>query len=103
MIQSAPDAVERTLRGERADMQFIQNGLFPGPSHPPGVVPGEGARLDHYARPVHILRLPAGCGIRPTKNVMTIAEKAPSGSGAPRRTTEHTLAPRLEHHAPDQR
>ena len=55
--------VERPLGRERADMQFIENRVLPAKARP-GVVPRISGGIDRLARPVHVLRLEPGSGVR---------------------------------------
>jgi hypothetical protein len=50
---------ERAARGEGADVQLVHDRLGPRPSRPAVVVPLVVERIDHPARRVHVVRVPA--------------------------------------------
>ncbi len=47
------------VAAERADVQFVEHGLIPGPAGPVGVLPCIGLRIDHHARVVNVAGLQA--------------------------------------------
>ena len=63
MVQLAADAVIGALVGEAADVEFIQDGLFPRAAAPIRVPPFVAFRIDHEAGAVDVLRLEAGRGV----------------------------------------
>jgi hypothetical protein len=75
---------EGALRGERADVQFVHDGIRPGTSAPHGLAPGVRARIDDAARFVHAIRIAArgGIGHRPGRAVLEVQQKFVARAGA---------------------
>ena len=62
MVELARGRGEGAFRGEGADVQLIEDDVVPRPARP-GLAPAIGLMVDRLARPVHVLRLEAGCRI----------------------------------------
>ena len=75
------DGFERSLRGERADMQLVEHGLGPGTRPPARIRPSEAGRVYDLARTMDVVGLIAGCGIRYREAVRQFEAVARSDTG----------------------
>ena len=63
-VIEAPDGgIESPFGGKSADMQLVDHGLMPRAAFPVRIRPGERHRIDHHARGMHILGIPARSGV----------------------------------------
>ena len=59
MVELTAQAIVGALLAERADMQLVKHRLVPRPALPVRMPPLVAARIDHQARPVHVVGLEA--------------------------------------------
>ena len=57
IVQLVDGRAERAFGRERPDVQLVDDRLLPGAAAPRPVAPLVGARIDHLARAMHVLRL----------------------------------------------
>ena len=82
MVELADRGAKRALRRKGADVQFVDDRLLPGAAAPAGVAPGIGRRIDHLARPVHILRLITRGRVRDAQAIRQHEAISRTGAGA---------------------
>src|SRR5439155_22358562 len=70
-----------TLGTEGSNVQLVDDRLGPGRGAPQRVIPGEGARIDDLARPVHALRVAARGGIGDLAHAIEPIAVAAAGAG----------------------
>ena len=63
IVQPLDGGIKRPLRGEGADVQFIDHGLFPWTTTPILIRPFERVRIDYHAWRMHVLRVVPRCRI----------------------------------------
>src|SRR5260370_27706345 len=93
MAELAYRGPKGALRRKGPDVQLVDNRLFPGAAAPAGIAPDVGPRVDHLARPVHILRLIARGRVGNAQAVRKHEAISRAGAGA----IGHELVPTLAH------
>src|ERR1700677_4355520 len=57
IVEALAHGEESSSRRKSSDMQFINDGFFPSAATPGAIAPIKGLGIDHFAWPMHILRL----------------------------------------------
>jgi hypothetical protein len=63
-LEALDRRAKRTFPGKSADVEFVDDALFPAAPAPSGVPPGVGTWVDHLTRAVDVVRLKAGGRVR---------------------------------------
>ena len=116
IVEPRDRAGEIAALGERAEMQLVDDHLFPAPAAPAGIGPAIGAGIDDLAGAVHAVRLIARGGVgvvaavdavaiartgrRRGRSSPTTTRPAPAASGPVPPRSRRAPAPRLPRAAP---